>query len=251
LKNSKKNEWFGEKFFNKDYLEFYEPQVTDERTLGECDFIEEALRLKPEHRILDHACGQGRHAIELARRGYNITGYDYSSILLKAGRDWADKEGVEVKFVHGDMRDLPYKDEYDRIYNYFTAFGYFSDEDNEKSIALIARALKTGGLFLIDTISREWIIREFMEKTWEERDGRYHVIERVLDLEKSRIYNSEHIIDGEKTMTRHHDLRLYSLTKMVKMFENSKMKVREVFGSLEKEPYTITSKRMILIAEKP
>lgn len=247
----KPREWFGEYLFNEDYLRLYEPQLNEERNTRECDLIEELLDLDEDHKILDLACGQGRHAIELSRRGYTIVGYDYSTYLLGVAEKRAKEAGVEVEFVQGDMRELPYDNEFDRIYNFFTSFGYFSEEENEEATGLIARALKEGGWFLMDMISRDWIVKNFREKDWNNEGDIYFFNERYLNLENSRAYNKRHIIEDGDVNIVEFDHRLYSLHELIRLFEDKGLKIKEVCGSpVERVPFTLKSSRMVIVTEK-
>src|SRR5688500_20201661 len=98
--------WY-EHFFGRDWLDVAIDD--DERTTREVAFLEEQLRLAPGAAILDLACGHGRHAIELARRGYRVTGFDLSEPSLERAGRLADGARVDVEWVRGDMRDLPYQ----------------------------------------------------------------------------------------------------------------------------------------------
>src|SRR5467141_4769442 len=91
--------------FGPGYLALYDGLLT-ERTPVEVDQIEARLQLHPPQRILDLPCGQGRHAIELARRGYVVTGVDLSPFMLKVAEERAQAEGVRVRWLAGDMRDV-------------------------------------------------------------------------------------------------------------------------------------------------
>src|SRR5438876_8502549 len=121
--------WY-ESFFGPDYLK----QYAHTTTLQEVEGVAKILHLRQGSRVLDLACGAGRHSIELAKRGLEVVGYDLSEPLLKAARAAARKASARVTFVHGDMRDLPYHGEFDAVVNLFTSFGYF--EEDRKSTRL-------------------------------------------------------------------------------------------------------------------
>ena len=106
-------------------------------TERETAFVVEALGLQEGDRVLDLACGHGRHAIALAQRGMVVTGQDLNEDYLRMARERRQRvKGVEIETVHGDMRDIPFTDEFDAVINMFTAFGYFeSEEEDEKVLA--------------------------------------------------------------------------------------------------------------------
>src|SRR5436853_5022810 len=113
--------WFG-----PSYLALYEKTLA-QRTPEEIDQLESLLRMKPPLRILDLPCGQGRHAIELARRGYAVTGADLSPFMIEAAAERARSAGVQVRWVTGDMRQVLPEAAFDLSLNLFTSFGYFAD----------------------------------------------------------------------------------------------------------------------------
>ena len=95
--------------------------------------------------MLDVGCGYGRHAMELAARGFHVVGLDLSTPLLVRGGEEANRRGLEINFVRGDMRELDFDAQFDAAYCLFSTFGYFDDETNKRTAANIARALKPGG----------------------------------------------------------------------------------------------------------
>ena len=145
-------------FFDEGYLKIYQPQITEERNRAETDFIAGALDLPRGARVLDLACGVGRHAIGMAQRGYHMTGVDFSPHYLEIATAQAAKAGVQVTWMAGDMRALPFEEAFDGAYSYFTSFGYFADQENERVIANIVRSLRHNGRFLIDMANREWLL---------------------------------------------------------------------------------------------
>lgn len=162
--NMSQTDWW-KTLFDQKYLDTYLSDFTPERTSNEVNFVVKAANLKLEDRILDLACGHGRHAIELGRRGFNnIMGLDYSEPFLQKAKADVAKAGVKVEFVRGDMKQLPFEGEFDVVLMLFTAFGYFDNENNQKTLEQISKALKPGGRFLIDVISGEAVIKRFTEK---------------------------------------------------------------------------------------
>jgi ubiquinone/menaquinone biosynthesis C-methylase UbiE len=118
------NPWYVS-FFGEEYFAIYGSLLSDERTAREVDGIVKLLALPQGSRILDLACGHGRHAISLAERGYVVTGQDLSEVFLNRARTDAQTRGAaQVNWVHSDMRHIPFVDEFDAIINIFTAFGY-------------------------------------------------------------------------------------------------------------------------------
>lgn len=102
------------------------------------------LELDKPMKILDLACGHGRHANRLAELGHSVTGVDITSGFLEIAKKDAQERGVSVEYVQGDMREISFKEEFDRVLLLFTAFGYFEDEENFKVLENVAQALKPG-----------------------------------------------------------------------------------------------------------
>jgi len=129
-------------FFGDDYLLITrEARPRSESPAGMVDFLVERLELGPDKRVLDLACGHGRHALELARRGVPVVGLDYSEPALALARATVEAEGLEAESVHGDMRELPFADEsFDAVANFFTAFGYFAAEPTTNACYAKSRA---------------------------------------------------------------------------------------------------------------
>lgn len=140
--------WFTEEagFFGPDYLVEYEETLPEERTTKEVDFVEKTLDLQADMTILDVPCGHGRHAVKLAKRDYNVTGFELNEFFLQEARKAAEAVGVNVRFEQGDVRELTYNGEFDVALNLFTAMGYFdTDEDDLRFLAGVHKALKPGG----------------------------------------------------------------------------------------------------------
>lgn len=132
------------------------------------------LKLKPGARLLDVACGTGRHAVLLARRGAFVVGVDATAAYLKEAR--AKAKGMpNCLFARGDMRRLPFKGEFDAAMNLWTSFGYFDKpSDDLKALKGVARSLKPGGLFLIDLLDFSWVREHGQRRRWDRRsDGAY------------------------------------------------------------------------------
>jgi SAM-dependent methyltransferase len=156
-------------FFEGEWLDLLAREQPPERTLQEVDFAVEKLALEPGARVLDLACGHGRHSVELARRGFRVTGVDLSPRSLELAREAAAADGLAVDFVRADMRELDFDAEFDDAINLFTAFGYFESDDEDRGVLeRVARALRPGGGFLIDTGSALGLARRFQPRLWEE-----------------------------------------------------------------------------------
>lgn len=114
-------------------------------------FMERVLELRPGGRVLDLGCALGQHSIELARRGYDVTGLEYSEAFLNVAKERVHEADVSVRLVQGDMINLAFEGEFDAVILWGNTFGMFADEDNRRTLEGIRRALKPGARALIDT----------------------------------------------------------------------------------------------------
>ena len=240
-------------FFDEDYLTIYRPQLTEERNRLETEFIAGALGLPPGAHVLDLACGVGRHAIGMAKLGYQVTGVDFNPRYLEIAAKEAEAAGVTVRWVVGDMRALQFVEAFDGAYSFFTSFGYFPDGENERVIANIVRSLRPLGRFLIDMANRERILTLRQLRTWtQQEDGGLLMEESKLDLTTSRVTSRLTLIQpqGGAQVTKEFHLRLYTCAELTAMFARYGLGVRRVWGGADRSDFTTESQRLVMLAER-
>lgn len=244
--------WF-ESFFGSDYLEIYEQVITSSRTEPELEGIVSLLRIEPGAKILDLACGHGRHSIPLAKKGFDVTGYDLSEVFLDKARADAESEGAEVRWIRGDMRELPFDNEFDAVINIFTAFGYFEDpEDDLKTLRRIHTALRTGGKFLIETLHRDALPARFQAKGFDRTsNGSLVLRERHWDLARDVIDEDVTMIrpDGSRTAYKT-SVRMRSLSQLIAIMKEAGLKVDAWYGGLDGRPLDLQSFRLVVVSRK-
>lgn len=224
-----------------------------ERTQKEVEFIATVLELPAGARLLDLACGHGRHALEFARRGYDVTGVDLSQPALEAAYDAAERAGLQLDLHHKDMREIGFDAEFDAAINIFTAFGYFAEEgDDELVLLAVARALRPGGLFLIDVINQPGLMRRYDSKGWDEMgDGTIWIDERRYDARTGR-NEVRHLVirpDGRRQELAH-SLRVYTCPELSSLLERAGLSPERVWGDFDGSEYGMDSPRMIVGARK-
>jgi len=161
-----------EELFNDDFIRTM-PKFTEAQIAAEVDFIEDSLGVARGGSLLDLGCGTGRQAVELSRRGYSVVGFDLSiSMLARAGEE-AQEQNQKINFVQGDMREMTFEDAFDGIYCWGSSFGYFEEEKNVHVINRIHKALRQGGQFLLDVVSRDFVIKQAPSLAWFEGDGTF------------------------------------------------------------------------------
>lgn len=244
--------WYAS-FFDEEYLRIYEPGLTAERTEREADQIVELLGLPSGSTILDLCCGHGRHAVALAERGYEVTGQDLSEVFLEKARADAAEAGVSVRWIHRDMRRVPFEEGFDAVINMFSAFGYLETEaEDQKVLAQVREALRPGGLFLLDTIHQAWLLRNFESRGWHTgTDGVTVLEERELDLLTGRNEVTVTLIDTDGARREHqHAMRIYSAAELARMVSQAGLTVEAAYGGLDGSELALDSRRFVLLARK-
>ncbi len=219
-----------------------------EDTENQVNFIIDTLELTGKERILDLACGFGRHAHSLARRGFQVTGVDITKEFIDAAIETANTEKLTVQFINLDIRDLHMKNEYDVVLNLADgAIGYLeSDEENLKIFSVISNALKSGGKHFMDICNAEYAKNYFPAQYWEAGENSLSVSRFEWD-EKKRImlFGDNTIVYGEPAAKPNIEFgapqRLYSIYEIEHMWKELDMEVVQSFsnyfgkGSSDKE----------------
>jgi SAM-dependent methyltransferase len=248
----RKGRFWWEDLFNDDYLRANE-RLTEEQLLREVHFIEESLGIERGGAVLDLACGTGQHAIELARRGYRVVAFDLSLPMLARAGDEAQERNAQLNFVQGDMREMTFVEQFDGVYCWNTSFGFFEEEKNALVVDRIHDALKSGGLFLLDVVNRDFIVPQSPSLAWFEGDGCVCMDEMVVDFITSRMrVKRTMMLDDGRSREIEFSIRVYSLHELGKMLHDHGFKVCEVSGRIATPGvfFGHESPRTIILAEK-
>ncbi len=241
------SDWW-KNFFSGLWIEFQAKRPA-KQSKEQVDFIERALKLPEGAKILDVPCGTGRHSLELARRGYFVTAVDRSEELMRFGREIADQEGLNIGWIRSDMRDIDFEGEFDAVICMWGSFGYFDDRDNLLFLGRVARALKGGGKFLMDTHTLETLYPNFRSKIWSEVDGIYVLQDSNLDLETQSVKTEWTIIKGDRLEEKVSNIKIYSYSQIIEMARGVGFDKFEAYSSIEFAPFTLGSKRLFFISE--
>jgi len=218
----------------------------------EVDLVVERLGLDPGAHVLDLSCGPGRHSLELARRGFRVTGVDRTERFLAQARQTAEEEGLDIEFVHADMREFRRPEAFDSVINLFTSFGYFEDRaDDRRVIENLHASLRPSGRLLIEMMGKERLARIFRERDWHPIEGGFFLEERKLSQAWSWIETRWILVrDGEVTeFTISH--RLYSAAELAHLLEECGFEEIEAYGGLSGRPYDHEAERLAVVARKP
>lgn len=243
--------WF-EEVFDEDYLRTL-PFMRADQTLREVEFISSALETPTGAEILDVGCGYGRHAIELVQRGYSVTGLDLSLPLLIRAADEAQRRGLAVNFVHADMREMSFEQQFTGAYSMLTSFGYFDEETNLRVAERIGRALKPGGRLLLDVLNRDYVVADLPVRVWWEGTGCVVLEEVDFNFHTSRINTHRSIVfeDGRQ-VEQELSVRAYSLHEIGRLLRQAGFRVIDVSGGLATRGqfFGASSRSLLILAEK-
>ena len=230
--------------FDEDYLYFYEGFLA-ERTPEEVERILELLELEPGAEILDCPCGHGRISNALAERGFRVTGLDTTELFLERAREDAAARGVEVEYLHGDMRELPWRERFDGLVNWFTSFGYFSDEENKAVLRGFHDTLRHGGRLVLETqnVSRIMLAPQPIHVVGE-RDGDLMIDRWELDAENARFLTERLVMRGGLARKAHFSVRWFTPPELRSWLE-------EAGFQNVRFPGLTTETRLVVVAERP
>jgi ubiquinone/menaquinone biosynthesis C-methylase UbiE len=233
--------------FDADYLFFYEPLFTD-ATEADVDAIWRLLKLEPDMAVLDLACGHGRIANRLAERGVRVTGLDATALFLDHARRDAASRGVDVDYVEGDMRLLPWTDErFDRVVSWFTSFGYFDDPGNRRVLHEAHRVLRPGGRLLIENNNLVELLPRWQPAVVMERDGHFAIDRSYFDPTTGRATTERVIIRDGPTRRFMFSVRMFVAAELRDWLLDAGF-TRVSLVDPTGDPLTAHSRRMISIA---
>jgi 2-polyprenyl-3-methyl-5-hydroxy-6-metoxy-1,4-benzoquinol methylase len=217
--------------------------------------LSKILKIKKSDKILDVPCGQGRHSMLLAKKGYSVQGIDISKTCIKLACESAKKKELDIPFGLGDMSDLKkFKGQFDVVLNLFTSFGYFPTErQNEKVMKNFVACLKPKGRLCIEILNAESLLLNLVPRGWHEDEDKYILESVTYDKRRKRINNTWTFLDKKtaKTKTYPHSLRIYTKVELESLMRKcglSKIKVYNGFagGKFKSKE----SHRILLIGEK-
>ncbi len=234
-----------------DYLYFYGEALTDERTDAEVSALVSLLGTQPPARILDLACGFGRHTNRLAARGYSMTGVDRMDGFLQIARQQAAQMDVQVDYQQADMRQIAFEDEFDWVMLLFTAFGYFSDAENLQVLVNVSRALKKGGRLVFDSLNRDAIEKDFHPAFVIEKEGNLMIDRLSFDSLEGRFYNKRIVFRDGVRKDKPYFVRLYNPNEVKALLSEAGLELEKIYGGFDRKQFKMDSHRMVVVARKP
>jgi SAM-dependent methyltransferase len=238
-------------FFSGAFVDWWLKATSPDQTRAEADFVEQALGVQPPARLLDVPCGGGRHSLELAGRGYEMTGVDISADFLKAARGQSAGGPGKVTWEQREMRDLPWQSAFAGACCLGNSFGYLDDEGNAAFVKSVARALEPGAKFVLDTsYLAEVLFPTLQERAWYPVGDAIVLAQRRYDPAAGRLHVEYiHLQDGA-TDRRSMSARIHTCREVVEMFAAAGFTDIQAFGSVAREPFRIGSGRLFVIGTK-
>lgn len=248
---TRSREWF-RAFFDREYVAALDDEKPPRQTRVEVDFLLRALGIRPDARILDVACGAGRHAGMLARRGYHVVGIDLSPALLEEARR-RFREGPRLRFLRRDMRRLAFRAEFDAVVSLYTSFGYFTRAQNEATLRGMARALAPGGKLLIDHRDPTYDAR-LPPRLWYRAGPDGIVLERRRFDRRTKITESTQLVIGTSqgsAVERRYRLQEFSLATWRRMLRGAELRFVRAYGGYNGHAYRPgATGRLIVVAAR-
>jgi SAM-dependent methyltransferase len=251
--------WF-EDFFHGVTLDLWRKAIPPKQTVAEADFLSKVLQCDANAHVLDVPCGNGRLSLELVKRGFRVIGVDISEEFIAEARSVIDQApdtpgdtdlSPRVEFILADMRSIEGESIYDGAFCFGNSFGFMNYVDMEKFLSGVARALKPGARFIVQTnMAAESLLPDFEEQTSHEvGDISLTIKERYLAQESC--VDSEYVFERNGTSeTRKAKHWIYTVAEIKRMLERAGFDVSEIVGSLKFEPYKLGSNDLIVITSR-
>ena len=238
--------WFKNWFDSKYYHILYKKRNHAEAILL-IDNLLNQINPPKNSMFLDLACGTGRHAIYLSKRGFKEEGFDLSKKSLEKAKQ---NENKNLKFYSKDIRNFKKNNTYNFVLNLFTSFGYFEDEkDNKKVFKNVQESLKRGGLFIIDFFNATKVISELKNYETKKIDDITFEIHKTYD--KDFVYKEICITDRKNKHTFTEKVRLINKNQFIDYTKDLNMELLKTFGDYYLNDYhEANSQRLLLVFQK-
>lgn len=222
-------------------------------TRWEVESLLALLHPTPSDLILDACCGQGRHTVLLAAAGLRVVGLDRSVALTRQAQTARRRERLRAHIVRGDLRQIPLRSAFTIVLNLFNSFGYLDDpEDDRLALAEMARCLRSGGRFLMETRNKDFQRASVpFSQVVRLADGERAVVECDYDETLRQLRSRWTQIGPPETLYAESAIRLYSPEELVDLFEAVGLHVLDLYGDYDRRPFLEVHRKLLILARKP
>lgn len=244
-----KSEWFKDWFNTQEYINLYKHRNEDEAE-QHIKLILDNVETFAGYRVLDMACGAGRHSILLAKKGLIVTAVDLSDNLLSIAKKTADEENLKIEFVKSDIREFNTNLDFDLVVNLFTSFGYFeSDEENYSVLRKAYDLTLPGGYFVLDFFNSSYLTNNLIKFSEEKLDDA--IIHQHREIKNNRINKKIVITKNGQIKSFLESVRMFTKDELEYSLTKIGFDIHKTFGDfLGNEFDNIISPRLILICKK-
>lgn len=239
-------------FFSGHYKEVWRKLIPPGLSEAECTFIEDVANLRKEDAVLDLMCGYGRHALELGRRGYQVTAIDNLQAYTDEINAIAEAENLPVKALTSGALEATFEQTYQVAICMGNSFAFFNREDATALLQKIASHLSAGGIFILNTwMIAEIAIKHFQEREWYYVDDYKYLLDYQFHFTPSRI-ESEHTLiasDGTVEVIQGVDY-VFTLQELESMLHTAGLRLKSVFSTPRKKPFRMGDNKAYLVIEK-
>ncbi len=238
-------------FFEGVALDCWRRCVSPEQTRAETDFLVAELGCAEPASVLDVPCGHGRHSIELAGRGLKVTGVDLAEAEIQEASVRASSAGRSAIWLCADMADLDFHAEFDGAFCFGNSFGYLDHVDTQRFLSGIARALKPGARFIIQSgMTAESILPNFKDREWYQIGDMYFAISNEYLPATSQMQTECTFVQGGKIEKKTFLHAVYTAAEVQRMLAVAGLATRALYGSVKRDPYRLGSELLYLVAER-
>lgn len=242
-------EWFENWFNTEEYLNVYSHR-NEEDAKNLFDLITKNIKIEKGSKVLDLACGAGRHSILFAKNGFDVTAIDISDNLLTVARKTAEKLELKIDFIKSDLRKFHTPEKFHLIINLFTSFGYFeNDAENVEVIKNAFQHLADNGYFILDFFNINYLKNNLIPVSYDKIEDKIIKQERVIV--GNRIFKKIVITKKGIEKSYYESVRAYTKEELFALFKNSELMVDRIYGDYLGNYFEEgSSPRIIIIAKK-
>ncbi len=239
-------------FFDGYYKDIWRHIFPEKTTLAEVDFIINDAKLYPGNSVLDVMCGYGRHSLELARRGLNVTSVDNLAEYINEIKEEANKETLPINAICEDVLEVQINKQYNAVICMGNSLQFFNEEETLRLLSNISDHLKPGGKLFINTWSiAEIALKNFKEKSWSRIGEMLFLTDSKLLFHPTRMEINSIIItdNGEREEKNAVDF-IYSISEIETILNKTGFELKEIYSIPGKKLFTVGEPRAYIVAQK-